>query len=326
MNPFIASIASLAAAATGVVPAAPIEAAAEGTAAPVRIALEIHVENSIDPPAEMRTVADMARAATRHGIDLTFSLDETMLRYLATAPAALKLQLARWEANGHSFGLHAGMDGLSTVAAEAHLAAMAADFTAAFRHAPTTVSGACTGDSDWISPVIDNGLTVVAGTITYCEHSLDPTAYAGSALEAEVLRSQARCTSPGRCHDPAPASDDTQRVIPWTTSDAATWLTPDAGGAVTIVSTLGSTSMECGSEGRAGSCAFDATGDAAAFVSLTGEARMAGGGSSATTLHMAWSTNNRPERAYVEELFTAIAGSISAAGPVEWTTLAGLAA
>lgn len=326
MNPFIASIASLAAAASGVLPAAPTEAAAEGTAAPVRIALEIHVENSIDAAAEVRTVVDMARAASRHGMDLTFSLDERMLSYLATAPAALKLQLARWEANGHSFALHAGMDGLSTFAATTHLAAMVADFSEAFGHAPTVVSGACTGESDWITPVIDNGLTVVAGTITYCERSLDADAYIDTALAAEVARSQERCTSPGRCHDPAPQSDDTQRVIPWPASDSATWLTPDPAGAVTIVSTLGSTSMECGSEGRAGSCAFDAAGDAAAFVALAGEARVVGGGSADTTLHMAWSTNNRPDRAYVEEVLAAIAGSIAATGPVSWTTLAALAA
>ena len=81
--------------------------------------------------------------------------------------------------------------------------------------------------------------------------------------------------------------------------------------------------MECASEGRSSTtCSFDAAGDAAAFVELAVHADELSAGADGATLHMAWSTNNRPSADYIADLFAEIAGAIAAAGPVDWVTLA----
>ena len=111
------------------------------------------------------------------------------------------------------------------------------------------------------------------------------------------------------------------RVLPWQTSSAATWLTAEAGGAVSIVPTLGATSMECAAEGRSGGCTFDAAADAAGFVALAVEADTLSAQAAGATLHMAWSTNNRPSRSYIEDLFRAIVADLGDAGATDWVTL-----
>lgn len=296
-------------------------AAAVGT---LEIAIEIHVENSDDPTAELQTVRTLAAEATEHGFFLTFSLDEQMLQYLAAAPTTLTDELRAVEADGHQFGLHADLATMGQRAATMHLAEMASEYTAAFGHAPSTLSGACTASGDWVAAALANHLSTLAGTVLYCERSLTAATYAGTAYQDEIAWAQRVCTRPSvaGCHDPAPQADDAQRVQPWRTDSARTWLTASpVATSVKIVPTLGNTSMECAGEGASGHCAFDAANDAAGFVALAVQADTLSDDAAGATLHMAWSTNNRPSDTYIADLFDAISASIAAAGPVQWVTL-----
>lgn len=297
-------------------------AAAEGT---LQIALEIHVENSEDPSAELQTVSRMAAAASAHGIQLTFSLDEAMLRYLATAPPVVINTVRVVERMGHQFGLHADLAGMGQRAATVHLAEMQTAYRTTFGHAARTLSGACTQSGDWITAANANDIWTIAGVVTYCERSLSAEAYAGTVYEREITTAKSVCTRPSVaiCHDPAPQADEARRVTPWRTDRASNWLDESTRArATTIVPTLGNTSMECASEGRSStSCSFDAAGDAAAFVELAVHADELSTGAEGATLHMAWSTNNRPSAEYIAEVFAALADAISTAGPVDWVTL-----
>ncbi len=303
--------------------AAPAPAAA--AAGTLKIALEIHVENSDDPAAELTTIGEMAAAADLYDIDLTFSLDEAMLEHVAAAPAVVTDELHHMELAGHQFGLHANVATMNQRAATLHIADMAADFRTAFGHAPASISGACTASGDWIAAVRASGITTIAGTVLYCERTLRTAAYASTEYAKEIAMVKSVCATPSTaiCHDPAPQAVESRRVMPWRTNDAYQWLTASARRSATkIVPTLGDTSMECASEGRSGSCAFDASGDAAAFVALAVQADELSGGAAGATLHMAWSTNNRPDGGYISDVFAQIADTIDAAGVVDWVTLA----
>lgn len=326
-TPLIAAVlaaASFAVSTSSTVSAAPAaEAAAEGT---LQIALEIHVENSDDPAAELETVSRMAAAASAHDIQLTFSLDEAMLEYMASAPPVVISTVRVIERMGHQFGLHADLAGMGQRAATLHLAEMQADYRTIFGHVGLTLSGACTQSGDWIAAANANDIWTVAGVVTYCERSLSTEAYAGTVYEDEIATAKSVCTRPSIaiCHDPAPQADEARRVTPWRTDRALRWLDESARArATTIVPTLGNTSMECGSEGRSStSCSFDADGDAAAFVALAVQADALSAGAEGATLHMAWSTNNRPDGEYIADLFSALADTIGSAGAVDWVTLA----
>jgi len=298
---------------------------AASTAGTLKIALEIHVENSADPAAELATIEQMAAAADLYDIDLTFSLDETMLEHVATAPAVVTDRLHDMELAGHQFGLHADVAAMNQRAATLHIADMAADFRSAFGHTPASLSGACTASGDWIAAARASGISTIAGTVLYCERTLRTAAYAGTEYASEIATAKAVCTRPSVaiCHDPAPQATEARRVMPWRADDAYRWLTPSGRrSAMKIVPTLGHTSMECASEGESGSCAFDAVGDAAAFVALAVQADTLSGGAAGATLHMAWSTNERPDSDYISDVLAEIADTIAAAGVVDWVTLA----
>ncbi|HNJ96734.1 MAG TPA: hypothetical protein PLV13_01315 [Ilumatobacteraceae bacterium] len=324
-TPFLAALLTAASVSISALTASPASAASapEGT---LQIALEIHVENSDDPAAELETVSRMAAAASAHDIQLTFSLDETMLEYLATAPPVVVNTVRVIERMGHQFGLHADLAGMGQRAATLHLAEMQADYRTIFGHVGLTLSGACTQSGDWIAAANANDIWTVAGVVTYCERSLSTEAYAGTAYESEIATAKSVCTRPSVaiCHDPAPQADEARRVTPWRTDRALRWLDESARArATTIVPTLGHTSMECASEGRSSaSCSFDADGDAGAFVELAVHADELSAGAEGATLHMAWSTNNRPSAEYIADVFAALADTISTAGPVDWVTLA----
>lgn len=302
--------------------AATATAAAAGT---LQIALEIHVENSADPAAELATIGQMAAAADLYDIALTFSLDEAMLEHLSTAPSSVTDRLHDLERSGHQFGLHADVASMTQRAATLHIAEMAADFRTAFGHAPASLSGACTASGDWIAAARASGITTIAGTVMYCERTLRTAAYVDTIYASEIARAKSVCSRPSIaiCHDPAPQADEARRVIPWRTNDAYRWLTESGRRSATkIVPTLGNTSMECAAEGTSGACAFDAASDAAGFVALAVRADALSADAAGATLHMAWSTNNRPSADYIADLFAEIAGAIAAAGPVDWVTLA----
>ena len=304
---------------------APAPATAVAVAGTLQIALEIHVENSADPAAELATIEQMATAADLYDIVLTFSLDEAMLEHLSTAPSAVTERLRDLARSGHQFGLHADVASMSQRAATLHIAEMTADFRTAFEHAPASLSGACTASGDWIAAAEASGITTIAGTVVYCERTLRTAAYAGTIYASEITTAKSACTRPSIaiCHDPAPQADEARRVMPWRADDAYRWITESGRrGAMKIVPTLGNTSMECAAEGASRACAFDAVSDAAAFVTLAVRADELSGDATGATLHMAWSTNNRPSADYIADLFAEIAGAIGAAGPVDWVTLA----
>jgi len=321
-----ASFAAPALATTSPAPEAAASAAAPGT---LQIALEIHVENGGNPALELATVQTLGVQAAAHGFVLTFSLDEDIIDYLRSSASADEISaLTALEDLGHQFGLHADVASMTQNAATLHLATMAGKFSVVFGHVPTTLSGACTASGNWVKAALDNDLTTIAGTVLYCERTLSAAAYIGTEYAAEIAWAQAHCPRPAAsgCHDPAPQADEARRVQPWRADSARRWLTesPWATSAV-IVPTLGNTSMECASEGASGSCAFDAAGDAAGFVTLATRADELSGDAEGATLHMAWSTNNRPSVAYITDVFEEIAASISAAGPVTWVTLGDVA-
>lgn len=299
-------------------------AAASGAAGTLQIALEIHVENAADPTAELATVHTLAAEATEHGFVLTFSLDDDMIDYLRSAPTVVVNSLRRLEADGHQFGLHADLASMTQNAATMHLAMMAGKFSVVFGHVPTTLSGACTASGNWVQAALDNDINTIAGTVLYCERALAAGLYADTEYADEIAWAQSHCTRPATsgCHDPAPQADEARRVQPWRADSAYRWLTESPWmHSVVIVPTLGYTSMECAGEGASGVCAFDAADDAAAFVALAVQADELSGEADGATLHMAWSTNNRPDAVYIAGVFEQIAAGIGAAGSVEWVTL-----
>lgn len=303
-------------------PSASTTASADGT---LQIALEIHVENSAVPAIELATVTELAEAATENGVVMTFSLDEAMLEYLATADEPVRAVARAIEDDGHQFGLHADLASMGQRAATVHLAEMVVDYRTIFGHAPLSLSGACTPSGDWVAAARANGIVVIAGVVLYCERTLDAAHYADTVYTDEIAEANAVCSRPTRanCHQPAPRADDVQRVFPWQTDSAGRWLDESTrAGAITIVPTLGNTGMECASEGSSGSCSFDAETDAAAFVQLAVWADELSAGEDGATLHLAWSTNNRPSEEYIDSLLASIAGGIDAAGTVKWVTLA----
>jgi len=295
------------------------------TAGTLQIALEIHVENSAVPAIELATVTELAEAATENGVVVTFSLDEAMLEYLAAADEPVLEAVRAIEDDGHHFGMHAGIGSLGQRAATMHLAQMVVDYRTAFGHAPLSLSGACTSSGDWVAAVRANGITVVAGMVLFCERTLDDAHYADTVYADEIAQAKAVCSRVARanCHDPAPSADAARRVLPWGTDTASRWLDVSTQeDAITIVPTLGDISMECAAEGSSGSCSLDAEEDAAAFVQLAVWADELSAGEEGATLHMGWSTNNRPSEEYIDSLFAAIVGGIDAAGTVTWVTLA----
>lgn len=154
------------------------------------------VENSDDPAAQSETVSRMAAAASAHGIDITFSLDETMLEYLATAPPVVINTVRVVEHMGHQFGLHADLAGMGQ-RATLRLAEMQATHRTVFGHVGLSLSGACTQSGDWIAAANANDIWTVAGVVTYCEaECLSTEAYAGTVYEDEIATAKSVCTRP----------------------------------------------------------------------------------------------------------------------------------
>jgi hypothetical protein len=270
------------------------------TAAPLEVAVSIHVEgwDDLDPAVYERhraVVEQLATEAEAAGVTLTFELSRAFAQGTLAAGDGW---VASLPGRGQAVGVHADLG--ATPMPPSQLARRLAEHKALVEEAlgapATHVSGVCS-QAPWVEAVIGAGFDAVTGMVEFCMKTLVEVPAGHDALAI------AACRTPADCHDPAPA-DEEHVLHPWRASTSADWITPDPEGELWLIAS--------------GPLPAEPSGFAAA-VEAAVAARDA---DRSNSLVLVLSVGERPADGFVTEL----AASIAHLGDdVRWTSVADLA-
>jgi len=129
---------------------------------------------------------------------------------------------------GQGIGLHADLggkdDGTTQAEFTQQLGQMKTELEQELGMPIEHVSGICSASLDWIKGAIDVGFKFTTGTVGFCAMTLP--------FNERPVEFQ-NCPTPTACHDEIPV-EIKDRVHPWLTSSAASWLTNDTNGQLAI--------------------------------------------------------------------------------------------
>jgi hypothetical protein len=255
---------------------------------------------------EIEAVADQFAA---HGAKLTLEVTDDFATGIINFDPGF---VARMQALGHSFGLHADVGGtaITLEAFIAELTSLKALLAQAGIEA-VHVSGICS-EAPWVEAAIAAGFSATVGAVEYCLLTL-PAEDIPAGHESVLS-----CERPDQCH--SNPIDGESRMYPWYTSSSSSWLTPDADGDLLIVVGEGGHPIPC-LDGEATASCTGSDADTTILLETLDQYVAAAAASEATPLaSFSWSIGARPDNDWVERMLTAIDAYVET-GTIEWTTV-----